>query len=73
MALTLKNVLTKNSLYNLYITKQLSSFKIANIFNCTYITVLKYLKKYNIPIRKRQSKHQQRLLVCLLHLFNGEL
>lgn len=37
----------------LYIHKQLSTGAIAKIYNCNHVTILNYLKKYNIPRRSR--------------------
>ena len=43
--------LDETILYALYITYKWSSTKIAKKFNCNLVTVLRYLAKYNIPIR----------------------
>ncbi len=47
-----KNI-PKSRLFHLYIKKKLSTGDIGKIFNCDHVTVLNYLKKYNIPRRSR--------------------
>lgn len=46
---------TKESLYDLYITQQLSAEKISKILNISKDSVLKKLKEYGIPTRKNSD------------------
>lgn len=48
-------VLTKQKLYELYITKKLSTYKIAAIYNCYPAQMRKLLQKHNIKIRSRKE------------------
>lgn len=43
-------------LYQKYVVEELSTSQVAKISGCCAVTVLNYLKKYNIPTRKRGSK-----------------
>lgn len=51
----LKRILSQNILYNEYITNRLSSYKIAQKYNCSKNVILKYLKLYNIPWRNKSE------------------
>lgn len=51
--------LTKEVLYDLYVTEKLPSTKIGKLYNCSYATVLERLRKYDIPVRKScESRHK---------------
>lgn len=43
----------KERLIELYINKKLSTAKVASYFGCNHVTILNYLKFYNIPRRSR--------------------
>ena len=45
----------KEELNELYINQKKSTTEIAEIYNCNWGTILKRLKEYNIPIRKRKE------------------
>lgn len=45
-------MITKKELYRLYVKQKLSSIEIAKIKNIGRTTVLNYLKKYDIPVKK---------------------
>jgi hypothetical protein len=47
-----KNVISKETLIELYINQKKSSIEIAKDINITYATVCSRLKEYNIPLRK---------------------
>lgn len=49
-------IIEKKELYDLYITKNLSSIQISKIKNIGRTTVLNYLKKYNIPKKSSGSQ-----------------
>jgi hypothetical protein len=36
-----------------YLTDKLSTYKIADRFDCSWYTIAKWLKYYNIPLRKQ--------------------
>ena len=55
--------LNKIILFNLYIRKKLSSIKISKIYKCSAITILQYLKKYNIKIRLTGIKLNQKISI----------
>lgn len=44
--------LDRNTLFDLYVNKQMTSKEVANHFGCSSKTVRNYLQKYNIPIRQ---------------------
>lgn len=43
----------KERLIDLYITQKLSTSAISKIFSCNHVTILNYLRKYNIPRRSK--------------------
>jgi hypothetical protein len=53
----LNNILNKEVLYKLYITNKLTTRQISVLYNTTHVTILSYLKKYNIDIRNRNKCH----------------
>ena len=50
--------INKEKLYNLYITKKLSSKEIGKMFNCSYSTISSQLREFGIPIRDRSEAHK---------------
>jgi|GEM_PF-2051530 len=55
---TKKLNLDKSILYHLYVEEKKSSSEIAKIFNVSDVTIRKYLKKYNIPVRSVIESHR---------------
>ena len=53
-------MLSKNTLYNLYIEKNLSIMEIGKILNTSYSTVYRHLKFFNI-IKSKELKHVKRV------------
>jgi len=51
----------KDKLKKLYVDKKLSSIKCAYIFNCCVETVIKRLRKYNIPVRTISEANKGRI------------
>lgn len=48
-----KFLITRNQLFKLYAQERLSTAAIAKIFGCNHVTILNYLKKYNLPRRSK--------------------
>lgn len=46
-------LITKNELETLYLKQNLSTDKVAKLFNCSHVTILNYLNRYNIPRRSK--------------------
>lgn len=46
--------INKEKLYNLYITKELSSIKIGKMFNCNNMTICSRLREFGISVRPRK-------------------
>jgi hypothetical protein len=59
------NVLTKKILYDLYITQNKSPEEIGKIYECSHTTVLLWISKYGISIKKRgYPKGRKNILVA---------
>jgi len=54
----IKKLLTKKFLINKYILNKFSSSKISKIIGCSNITIINYLKKFNIKIRDNHECHK---------------
>lgn len=52
-----RNDINRYSLEELYVEKQLSAYRISKILKCNYITVIRKLKKFGIPIRITMVQH----------------
>lgn len=50
--------LDKDILTNLYVSKRLTSYEISEILNVSRVTVIRYLKKFNIDINPKQRKYE---------------
>jgi len=48
--------LPKNKLKKLYLDEGKSSLEIARIFDCSWLTIVNYLRKYNLPVRNHSEK-----------------
>lgn len=48
----------RESLYNFYIKKKMSSIKIGKLFNCNNVVILDRLREFGIPIRSRSEAHK---------------
>lgn len=53
MTLAYHSLITEVHLRKLYLKNKLSTSAIAKIYNCSHVTILNYLKKYNMPRRSK--------------------
>lgn len=53
MALAYRSLITNVQLRKLYLKNKFSTSAIAKIYGCNHVTILNYLKKYNIPRRSK--------------------
>lgn len=54
-----KIILDKNQLKSLYLDKNLSPYKIADLFGCSFSTVTNRLKEYKIPLKNNSVARQK--------------
>jgi hypothetical protein len=50
-----QRLINKKLLHSLYIINKESSVSIAKKFNCSHVTIIKYLRKYNISVRNKSE------------------
>lgn len=55
---SLHSPITDVHLRHLYLKKKLSTSSIAKIYGCNHVTILNYLKKYNIPRRSKLGNRE---------------
>lgn len=55
-----KNI-SEDELYDMYWNKEMHPREIAKIFNCTFVTVHNYMKKYGIPTRTKSEARKGKL------------
>ena len=65
----------KKLLYKLYIKEEKTCKEIAKILRCSYTTILKYLKKYNIRIRRKGPRLNPEIILTSkeIQIINGML